>query len=71
MTYAIRFDYPESDEPLFAGLHKGALGWAPTLKTAMMFDSVEGAERILAGYSATARFGRVIQVKANQLEETA
>jgi hypothetical protein len=65
MSYAIRFDYPEGTEPLFAGMHKGALGWAPTLKTALMYDDADVAARVLEnGYGSTAKFGRVVQVKA-------
>lgn len=68
MTYAIRFDYPESDQPVYAGKHKGALGWAPTLATAIMFDDADAAHRTLEnGYGTENRkWGRVVQVKAGQ-----
>ncbi len=62
-TYAIRFDYPEGDT-LYAGLHKGALGWAPTIKSAQLYSSEDEAERFLKnGYGASARYGRVVVVK--------
>ena len=65
MTYAIRFDFPESDQPLLAGIHKGAFGWATTLKTALLFDFAEDAARNLeSGYGAAKTYGRVIEVKA-------
>jgi hypothetical protein len=66
MSYAIRFDYPEADKPVFAGMHKGALGWAPTLATANIYDDAEVAARVLEnGYGdGTRPWGRVVQVKA-------
>lgn len=66
MTYAIQFDWPEADKPCFAGLHKGAAGWAPTLKTAMFWDDPDDAARWLVNAYGpnTATYGRVVQVKA-------
>ena len=72
MTYAIRFDYPEATQPVFAGMHKGALGWAPTLKTALMFDDAEDAQRTMEnGYGSSATYGRVVLVKAGYPVEVA
>ncbi len=66
-TYAIRFDYPETIEPVYAGWHKGALGWAPTLASAAFFDTADEAARTLKnGYGGTAIYGRVVAVKAGQ-----
>jgi hypothetical protein len=66
MSYAVRFDFPESDQPLFAGLHKGAFGWAPTLATALIYDDADKAAAALenAYGENSKRFGRVVQVKA-------
>ena len=62
-TYAIRFDYPEGS--VYAGMHKGALGWAPTLATALLFDDAEKARRLLtAGYGRSAEWAKVVPVKA-------
>lgn len=66
-TYAIRFDFPESDEPLFAGRHQGALGWAPRLATALLFETAEAAKTLLEnGYGDSGRWARVIEVKAGE-----
>jgi len=64
MSYAICFDYPEADEPVFAGMHKGGLGWAPTLKTALIFENEEDAARTLEnGYGEHTRaYGAVVEV---------
>lgn len=71
-TYAIRFDFPERDEPLFAGEHKGALGWAPTLQTALLFDDADKAAAHLAnGYGAAKIYGRIVSVKAGYPVEVA
>jgi hypothetical protein len=67
MSYAIRFDYPETpNRPIYAGMHKGALGWAPTLATALLYDDAETATRVLAnGYGReTQSFGTIIEVEA-------
>lgn len=44
-TYAIRFNFPEGE--VYAGLHKGAAGYAPTLATAMEFDNYGKAQAML------------------------
>lgn len=64
-TFAIRFDFPGDDDPIFAGLHKGALGFAPSLQTAMLYGSSDEAYRYLHnGYGEeTQKWGRVIEVK--------
>lgn len=60
--YAIRFDYPQGDT-LYAGMHKGALGWAPTLLTALTYKDEETAQRVLDnGYGSQSRYGRVVLV---------
>lgn len=68
MSYAIRFDFPDDwPEPgqLFAGMYKGAFGWAPTLATALLYDDEETAQRVLAnGYGSAAKYGSVVLVDA-------
>jgi hypothetical protein len=63
-NFAIRFDFPEG-EPLYAGMHKGAFGWAPTLATALIYSDEETAQRVLenAYGSGGRRYGRVVAVK--------
>jgi hypothetical protein len=62
-TYAIRFDYPEGT--LYAGLYKGALGWAPQLATALLFEDADRAKATLDnGYGASAKWGKVVPVTA-------
>jgi hypothetical protein len=62
--FAIRFDFPEG-EKLYAGMHKGAFGWAPTLATALIYEDEETARRVLVnGYGKLAQdYGRVVVVK--------
>jgi hypothetical protein len=62
MTYAIQFNYPEGE--CYADIHKGAFGWAPTLKTAMSWDDPEDAARVLANAygGEAAKWGEVIPV---------
>jgi hypothetical protein len=61
--YAIRFDFPEGSV-LYAGLHKGAMGWAPTLDTAIKLDTEEAAQNHLEhGYGASAIYGTVIAIE--------
>jgi hypothetical protein len=63
-SYAVRFDFPEGDS-CYAGMYKGALGWAPTLATTLLYDDEEDAQRVLVNaYGNLARYGRVIVVKA-------
>jgi hypothetical protein len=66
VKYAICFDYPEADDPYFAGEFKGGLGWAPTLATALLFDDEETAERTLEnGYTpANQVYATVVEVEA-------
>lgn len=67
MTYAIRFDFPDLGPPYYAGMHKGGLGWAPTLKTALLYDDIDVATRMLTnGYGNLAVHGRVIVVRDGQ-----
>lgn len=62
-TYAIQFDYPEGT--VWAGMHKGALGWAPQLSTALLFDDAEKARAMMiAGYGASAEWAKVVPVAA-------
>lgn len=67
MSYAIRFEFPDKSlgfDTCYAGIHKGGAGFAPTLKTAELYDTADIAERMLknayGGYLA--RWGKVIQV---------
>lgn len=63
MTYAIRFDFPTEDGPLFGGLYQGACGWAPTLATAFMFEDADEARQLMTnGYGNMAKWARVIKV---------
>lgn len=63
-TYAIAFRFPEGG--VFAGYYKGALGWAPTLKTALLFDNAEDAQRIIRnGYGAQEQWAYVVPIETN------
>lgn len=67
-VYAIKFDFPDSDVSLYAGMHKGALGWAPTLATALLFKTREEAGRNLAnGYGASTQYGTIVEVTTNEV----
>lgn len=61
--FAIRFDFPEGGV-VYAGMHKGAAGFAPSLLTAELYDTAEIAERTLANaYGPSSRqYGRVEDV---------
>ncbi len=63
--YAIRFTGLTA-EPIYAGMFKDALGFAPTLETALIYDDHMVAERVLLnGYgSGAAAFGDVIAVQS-------
>ena len=64
--YAIRFDFPEG-QTLYAGRHKGALGWAPTLDSALILDNRETARRyLLNGYGAATIYGHIIDADTGQ-----
>lgn len=62
MTYAIVFDFPEAT--LYAGRFKDAMGWAPTLKTAELFDTAEAANNMRLNGCGTlgAEWGKVVTV---------
>lgn len=61
--YAIQFDFA-SDWKCYAGLHKGAFGWAPSLATALTYADRQTAENVLTNaYGKAAAFGRVVEVK--------
>lgn len=63
-TYAIQFDYPEGT--CWAGLHKGACGWAPSLATALLFDDADKARSLMeCGYGNSAEWGRVVEVASH------
>lgn len=64
MTYAIRFEFPEGGS-VFAGDYQGAAGFAPTLRTAMLFEYEDAADRILTNAygEQTRKYGRVILVR--------
>lgn len=64
MSFAIAFDFPEADDPVFAGLTgDGGMGFAPTLATALRFTRELDAERTLEnGYSGETRsYGVVVE----------
>ncbi len=66
--YTIQFDFPGDTSPCYAGIHKGAAGWAPTLATARFWSDKESAQRWLEnGYGATGAYGTVI--KANPVNK--
>jgi hypothetical protein len=64
MSYVIEFRYPEG--VMYAGLHKGALGWAPTLKTALVFNTQDEAQQMVNnGYGkAAADYAFVVPLRA-------
>lgn len=64
VNFAICFDFPENDDPVFAGFAGDALGFAPTLRTAVKFDRETDAERTLQnGYGPSTRpYGVVVEV---------
>ena len=60
--YAIRFDYGDG-VMLYAGMHKGAFSWAPTLATANLYDDASTAGRVLKNaYGGLAKIGQVVEV---------
>ena len=65
MSYTIAFDFPDVDDPVFAGIAKGALGFAPSLATAVKFTTENAALKTLeSGYSdGTRRYGCVVEVE--------
>ena len=65
MRYAIRFDFPELDGPLYAGDSKGAAGFAPSLDSAFIYENREVADRTLthAYPLSISTNGRVIAVR--------
>ena len=63
MSYTVCFDFPELTDPMFAGWARDVLGFAPSLRTAAMFETEEAAQRALDGYSANTReWGCVVEV---------
>jgi hypothetical protein len=59
--WVIEFNYPEQTNRLWAGMHEGALGWAPQIETAIVWVDKEAAERTLTnGYGNSAKYGRVV-----------
>jgi hypothetical protein len=64
-VYAIRFDFPDSDAPIYAGDYNGAAGFAPTLATALVFADADGAVRFLRfAYSdGLVPYGRVVTLE--------
>ena len=63
-AYVIRFDFPEGGPPFYAGMHKGAFGWAPTTATALVYEDPEIAERVLCNaYLVLAEHGRVVALE--------
>lgn len=64
MTWAICFDFPELDDPVFAGFVGDTLGIAPTLRTAATFTTEEAALRTLENSYGpdTREWGCVVEV---------
>lgn len=65
MTYAICFDFPEEDDPVFAGFTgSGAMGFTPTLRTARRFSSEAITGQVLRNSygPAVAKFGVVVEI---------
>lgn len=61
--FAVRFDFPEREGPCYAGDYRGAAGFAPTLLTALLFDTAEIAGRFLRNaYGPAREFARVVDV---------
>lgn len=63
-TFAIRFDFP--DGPLFAGeVGRDGLGFALTIRTALLFDDPDYALRLLEnGYGPSTRgYGKVVPIR--------
>ena len=62
--YLVKFTptHPE-DAPFFAGMHKGAAGFAPAPESALVFTTEQDAERFLhfAYSDAIASLGRVVE----------
>lgn len=70
--YTIRFTFPDTDTPMFAGDHKGALGWAPTIDTALIWDSPDTAAQFLRdGYGVSKRWGEVVAIVDGEVWEIA
>lgn len=66
MTYALVFDFPEEDDPVFAGFtESGAMGFATTLKSARRFSSEAIAGQVLrnAYGPAVAKFGAIVEIE--------
>jgi hypothetical protein len=63
VRYAIEFTYPGGSTD-YAGARKGALDWAATLQTAIIFETAEEAARVLKnGYGQPLlSIGKVIEV---------
>lgn len=63
MTYAIEFNFPEGTA--YAGMYKDALGWAPTIASALLYDDEESALRVMEnGYGNMRRYARIVAVRA-------
>lgn len=64
MAYAICFDFPEVDDPVFAGIAGETYGFAPRLETALRFDDETAAINTLrnAYGDETRSYGVVVEV---------
>jgi hypothetical protein len=65
--FTIKFELPpDLGGVMYAGQHKDALGFAPTLESALLWPDRETAERFLAnGYGERGRhWGEVVEVPA-------
>jgi hypothetical protein len=66
VTFAICFDFPDEDDPVFAGFtESGAMGFASSLKASRRFSSEAIAGQVLRNSygPAVAKFGVVVEVE--------
>jgi hypothetical protein len=66
--YLICFDFPELDEPVFAGWAGDAPGISPTMAGAMRFELEADAERFLANsYGPNiGEYGTVVEAEGTE-----
>jgi hypothetical protein len=61
--YAICFDFPEIQEPLFASWHQGELGFARNVGSSARFSTEESAASWLVKFGPNvSKFGTVVEV---------
>ncbi len=66
MSYAICFDFPDVDEPMFASVKQAdGFRFVTSLANAGRFSSEDVAERVLGSYlPENAKYGVVVEVEA-------